>query len=135
MRHCWIIALLIIAMTAHGQEVWTEGTQWVTTYEDGTVETYALKEDTIINDTVYLKMIVEENDSLVGFVRSVAGDTVIHARGIIDGEITEDFLLYDFGTFEIGTDISFSVYNYNDKTTILIDEIDGSFLYTEINTL
>lgn len=116
MRHCWIIALLMIAMTAYGQEVWTEGTQWVTTYEDGTVETYALKEDTIINDTVYLKMIVEENDSLVGFVRSVAGDTVIHARGIIDGEITEDFLLYDFGTFEIGTDISFSVYNYNDKT-------------------
>lgn len=116
MRYCWIIVLLMIAITVQGQDVWTEGTQWVTTYEDGTVETYALKEDTVINDTVYLKLIVEENDSLVGFVRSVVGDTVIHARGIIDDEITEDFLLYDFGTFEIGTVISFSVYNYNEKT-------------------
>ena len=122
MRYCWIIGLLMIVLAIHGQDVWTEGTQWVTTYEDGTVETYTLKEDTIINETAYLKLVVEENDSLVGYVRSVVGDTVIHARGIIDGTITEDFLLYDFGTFEPGTKVYYSIYDYSHNTILLYEE-------------
>lgn len=116
MKYCWIAILLMITIAVHAQDVWREGTQWVTTYEDGSVETYTLKEDTIIDDTPYLRLVVEEKDSLVGYVRSVRGDTVIHARGIIEGNITEDFLLYDFGTFEVGTDILYDVYNYETGT-------------------
>ncbi|MBR5083803.1 MAG: hypothetical protein IKX33_04315 [Prevotella sp.] len=133
MRCCWIIGLLMIALAVHGQDVWTEGTQWVTTYEDGTVETYTLKQDTIIDETAYLKLVVEEKDSLVGYVRSVVGDTVIHARGIIDGTITEDFLLYDFGTFEPGTSLHFSEYNYNSGKIISCSVIIDSDSLTYYN--
>lgn len=135
MRYCWIIGLLMTALAVHGQDVWTEGTQWVTTYEDGSVETYTLKEDTLIDETTYLKLVVEEKDSLVGYVRSVRGDTVIHARGIIDGEITEDFLLYDFGTFEVGTNIYFSEY-YDGIGMIFLNyvtiESEGLVYYNDV---
>ena len=133
MRYCWIIGLLMIALAIHGQDVWTEGTQWVTTYEDGTVETYTLKEDTIIDETAYLKLVVEEKDSLVGYVRSVVGDTVIHARGIIDSTITEDFLLYDFGTFEPGTKVYYSIYDYSHNTIPLYEETINASELTYFN--
>ena len=121
--------LLLVPFALHAQDVWVEGTEWVVTYSEGDTHTHVLSGYATFDGTDYLILKDEESGEPVGYVRSERGDTVVYARGIIDGNITEEFLLYDFGTFESGTFFSYSAYDYEtDEIELFNCEIEADAL-------
>lgn len=110
MKKILTILLMLFPLMLSAQDVWVEGTEWVVTYSEGETCTQVLSGHATFDGTEYLILKDEESGEPVGYVRSERGDTVVYARGIIDGEVTREFLLYDFGTFEPGTSFRYSVY-------------------------
>ena len=110
MKKILTILLMLFPLMLSAQDVWVEGTEWVVTYSEGETRTQVLSGHATFDGTEYLILKDEESGEPVGYIRSERGDTVVYARGIIDGKVTGEFLLYDFGTFEPGTSFRFSVY-------------------------
>ena len=126
MKKILTILLMLFPLMLSAQDVWVEGTEWVVTYSEGETCTQVLSGHATFDGTEYLILKDEESGEPVGYVRSERGDTVVYARGIIDGEVTREFLLYDFDSFEPGTSFRFSVY---------VDDIDEIQLCSsEINS-
>lgn len=126
MKKILTILLMLFPLMLSAQDVWVEGTEWVVTYSEGETRTQVLSGHATFDGTEYLILKDEESGEPVGYIRSERGDTVVYARGIIDGEVTGEFLLYDFGTFEPGTSCRYSVY---------VDDIDEIQLCSsEINS-
>lgn len=114
-----IILLLMFPLSLAAQDVWKEGTEWVVTYTEGDTHTYTLSGTDTIDGMPYLRLTDIEEDELVGLVRAERGDTIVYARGFINGVMTEEFLLYDFGTFEPGTALHYSCYNYEKEAIVV----------------
>lgn len=110
-----ILLLWILPIAISAQDVWTEGTEWVVTYSDGDVHTYTLSGTTTLDGTVYLNMMDDHQENPIGYVRAEHGDTVVYARAIIDEMLTDEFILYDFSTFEPGSTFTYSCYDYANK--------------------
>lgn len=108
-----LILSLLFATSLHAQNVWTEGTEWETNYDDGTCLTYELRGHTVVDGTSYMNLVVAERDSLIGYVRA-QGDTLIYARGLVGEDdsvaVLPECLLYDFcRPFEYGETVRFGV--------------------------
>ena len=113
MKKILTILLMLFPLMLSAQDVWVEGTEWVVTYSEGETCTQVLSGHATFDGTEYLILKDEESGEPVGYVRSERGDTVVYARGIIDGEVTREFLLYDFGSFEPGTSFRYCTYDYD----------------------
>lgn len=117
-----LISIMLSTLCAQAQ-VWMENTSWQVNYEDHSVKTFALKGKTVIEGTEYLNLIVQENDSLIGYVRSERNDTVVYARGVVGGNTTAECVLYDFSHFTPDGYLGYSKYNYvHNNITYLDDE-------------
>ena len=126
MKKILTLLLMLFPLMLSAQDVWVEGTEWVVTYSEGETSTQVLSGHATFDGTEYLILKDEESGEPIGYVRSERGDTVVYARGIIDGEVTGEFLLYDFGTFEPGSTFHYSIY---------VDDIDEIQLCSsEINS-
>ena len=113
MKKILTLLLMFFPLMLSAQDVWVEGTEWVVTYSEGETCTQVLAGYATFDGTEYLILKDEESGEPIGYVRSERGDTVVYARGIIEGEVTEEFLLYDFGSFEPGTSFRYSTYDYD----------------------
>ena len=97
-----LLSLLTLTLQFRAQEVWCEGTSWETHYDNGTVETFTLSGTTVINNTTYMNL-VSNASGLVGYIRAEQDDKLVYARGIVDEQVLEECLLYDFSkSFEYG---------------------------------
>ncbi len=105
----------MIPLSLAAQDVWKEGTEWTVTYAEGDIHTFSLNGQKEIEGVTYLTLNDTNGNKTVGYLRTEKGDTVVYARGIINGTITEEFVLYDFGTFEPGTSFSYAFYDYKNK--------------------
>lgn len=121
MRKLLLIWIILLPLALPAQQVWTEGTEWVVTFDDGESSAYTLSGYTTIDGVPYLQLLNEQTGRPFGYVRTERGDTLVYARGVIRENITEEFLLYDFGTFQPGTSFSFGCYNYSADEIIRID--------------
>lgn len=119
MKLLTIILLLMFPLSLAAQDVWKEGTEWAVTYTEGDIHTYTLSGTETIDGIPYLRLTDLEEDELIGLVRTERGDTIVYARGFINGEMTEEFLLYDFGTFEPGSAFYYSIYNYETEAIVV----------------
>lgn len=117
----FMLITMLFPLCICAQDIWTEGTEWEVSYNDGTTHCFTLTGTETIDGTTYLKLIDTYSDETVGYIRSERGDTVVFARGIIDGEVTDEFVLYDFGTFEPETTFSYGCYNYETQKIIIIN--------------
>ena len=126
MKRLIVLLLMIIPLYGSAQEVWTEGTEWVVTYADGNVHTFTLSGTATFDGTEYIKLLDNQQEEPIGYIRSEHGDTLVYARGVINGKLTEEFLLYDFGSFEPGTSLVYTCYNYETQTPVCFSrEIDA----------
>ena len=126
MKRLIVLLLMIIPLYGSAQEVWTEGTEWVVTYADGDVHTFTLSGTATFDGTEYIKLLDNQQEEPIGYIRSEHGDTLVYARGVINGKLTEEFLLYDFGSFEPGTSLVYTCYNYETQTPVCFSrEIDA----------
>ena len=119
-----LLSALLMSMSLHAQDVWREGTRWeVECMEDESdLQTFLylifeLKGHTVIDGVDYLNLIDVNEDCTIGYVRTERGDTVVYARLCEDGT-SDEFLLYDFGTFEPDTYFHYSVWNNTDNDAI-----------------
>ena len=108
MKQYLFLLALIATFPLHAQDVWKEGTQWEVTFENDSVVTYALYGHTSFAGVEYLNLITLGIPSLPSYVRAERGDTVVYAKAYVSGELSEEFVLYDFGTFEPGTSLQYS---------------------------
>ena len=108
MKQYLFLLALIATFPLHAQDVWKEGTQWEVTFENDSVVTYALYGHTSFAGVEYLNLITLGFPSLPSYVRAERGDTVVYARAYISGELSEEFVLYDFGSFDPGTNLQYS---------------------------
>lgn len=113
MKKILTILLMLFPLMLSAQDVWVEGTEWVVTYSEGETCTQVLSGHATFDGTEYLVLKDRESGEPIGYVRSERGDTLVYARGIIEGEVTEEFLLYDFGSFEPGTSFRYCTYDYD----------------------
>jgi hypothetical protein len=129
MKKILTILLMLFPLMLSAQDVWVEGTEWVVTYSEGETSTQVLSDHATFDGTEYLVLKDRESGEPIGYVRSERGDTVVYARGIIDGEVTREFLLYDFDTFEPGTSFRYSVYEDDlDEIMLCSSEINSDNL-------
>ncbi len=90
------------------QQVWREGTSWEVHYDDASVETFALQGTTVIQNVAYLNL-VRSDKSLVGYIRSERGDSLVYARGLDGSKVMDEALLYDFRkSFEYGDEFRYA---------------------------
>lgn len=116
MKKILFLLAFLITLHLHAQDVWKEGTQWVVTYENDSVATFVLDGHCTINGVDYLKLnYMASFLTPIGYIRTERCDTMVYARAYsyMTG-ITEEFVLYDFGTFEPGTTLQ---YSETDSTT------------------
>lgn len=135
MKKILLLMMLLFPLMLSAQDVWVEGTEWVVTYSEGDTHTQVLSGHAKFDETEYLILRDEESGEPVGYVRSERGDTMVYARGIIDGVVTEEFLLYDFGTFEPGTSFRYSAYDYETDEIVLFNceiEADALIYYHDV---
>ena len=134
MKQILIILTLLVNHSLHAQEVWKEGTQWVVTYEDGCEDNFFLEGKTTIEGMEYinLKSVTTEkpDTSLIGYIRTERGDTVVYARFYPLFIEEEEHLLYDFGSFEAGTCVQYSERDTFDLYEVVLhtDTINGDSL-------
>ena len=102
-----LIALVSAVLPLQAQEVWKEGTQWTVSYITGETYTYTLEAPEEIDGVTYLPLTWDFHT--LGYVRAERGDTLVYARIVTYNGLSDEFLLYDFGTFEPGTQIQYSV--------------------------
>ena len=102
-----LIALVSAVLPLQAQEVWKEGTQWTVSYITGETYTYTLEAPEEIDGVTYLPLTWDFHT--LGYVRAERGDTLVYARIATANGLSDEFLLYDFGTFEPGTQIQYSV--------------------------
>ena len=102
-----LIALVSAVLPLQAQEVWKEGTQWTVSYITGETYTYTLEAPEEIDGVTYLPLTWDFHT--LGYVRAERGDTLVYARIATANGLSDEFLLYDFGTFEPGTQIKYSV--------------------------
>ena len=102
-----LIALVCAVLPLQAQEVWKEGTQWTVSYITGETYTYTLEAPEEIDGVTYLPLTWDFHT--LGYVRAERGDTLVYARIATANGPSDEFLLYDFGTFEPGTQIQYSV--------------------------
>lgn len=110
MRHLSLlilIALVSAVLPLQAQEVWKEGTQWTVSYITGETYTYTLEAPEEIDGVTYLPLVWDFHT--LGYVRAERGDTLVYARITTANGPSDEFLLYNFGTFEPGTQIQYSV--------------------------
>ena len=112
MKQILIILSLLTTLPLPAQDVWKEGTQWLVTYEDGSEGNFFLEGKTTIEGMEYLNLksvATEKPDtSLIGYIRTERGDTVVYARFNLSYAYGEEHVLYNFGTFEQGTCLQYS---------------------------
>lgn len=126
MKRYLMVLFIVIPLQMAAQDIWKEGTEWVVTYAEGDVHTFSLNGQVEIEGSTYLTLTDTDEDKTVGYIRAERGDTVVYARGIINGNITEEFQLYDFGSFEPGTSFSYAFYDYhNDEIRTYYQEINA----------
>jgi hypothetical protein len=97
-----------------------------------------LEGTTTIDGKEYLNLNVVKKKStdisdpnIVGYIRTERGDTVVYARYVDEkGVVTDEFVLYDFGSFEQGTSMQYSAVNDGDSDDIMqcTEIIDGDSL-------
>lgn len=103
-----LFAFMVSAYCLQAQQVWREGTSWEVYYDDNTRETFALQGTTVIQDVTYLNL-VRSDRSLVGYIRSEHGDSLVYARGLDGEKIMDESLLYDFRkSFEYGDEFRYA---------------------------
>lgn len=110
MRHLSLLILIALVGTVlplQAQEVWKEGTQWTVSYITGETYTYTLEAPEEIDGVTYLPLVWDFHT--LGYVRAERGDTLVYARITTANGPSDEFLLYNFGTFEPGTQIQYSV--------------------------
>jgi hypothetical protein len=103
----FFITSFLSFLPLQAQDVWKEGTQWTVEYITGETYTYTLEAPEEIDGKVYLPLVYDSQT--LGYVRPERGDTVVHARISTPDGLSDELLLYDFGTFEPGTQIQYSV--------------------------
>lgn len=116
----FILTTMFFTLTLCAQEVWTEGAEWEVAYKDGTTHIFTLSGNATIEGTDYLILVDTYLDETIGYVRTERGDTLVYARGVVAGEITEECVLYDFGDFKPGSFLSFSCYVYDTNEIITL---------------
>ena len=110
MRRLVSILLLFVAWQSQAQDVWKEGTQWIVIHDSINMSTYELSGHTIIDGVDYLNLIFDNYENApLAHIRTERGDTVVYIRFHLDEEVSDEFVLYDFGTFESGTPITYLV--------------------------
>ena len=123
-----LLSALLMSVSIPAQEVWREGTRWeVECYDEENVVhlIFELKGHTVLDGVDYLNLIDVNKGSTIGFVRSERGDTLVYAR-LCAETITDEFVLYDFSTFEPGGYFHYSQWDgtYNDTIPLLSTETD-----------
>lgn len=108
MKRILLIMAFFFTLHLHAQDVWKEGTQWVVTFDEDDVETFFLEGHTTIEGVEYLNLKTNRLSSNIAYIRTEQGDTVVYARTFLSGSITDEFILYDFGTFEPDTPLQYS---------------------------
>ena len=103
-----LLAFMASAFCLQAQQVWREGTSWEVHYDDASVETFALQGTTEIQNATYLNLVRSDN-SLVGYIRSERGDSLVYARGLDGSKVLDEALLYDFRkSFEYGDEFRYA---------------------------
>lgn len=123
-----LLSVLLMSTSLHAQDVWREGTRWeVECLDEGMVVhfIFELKGHTVVDGVDYLNLYDVNHDYTIGYVRSERGDTLVYAR-LCEGGITDEFLLYDFGTFEPDTYFHYSIRDSvnNDPLSLFTTETD-----------
>lgn len=134
MKQILIILSLLATLPLPAQDVWKEGTQWLVTYEDGSEGNFFLEGKTTIEGMEYLNLksvATEKPDtSLIGYIRTERGDTVVYARFNLSYADGEEHVLYNFGTFEEGTCLQYSETDLDSwEVGLNTVTIDGDSLY------
>ena len=118
MRKLLLVIILIILPISglHAQDVWKEGTHWdVECYSsiDSFIKyqfAFELSGHIEIGGVDYLKLIDLNEDQTIAYIRTERGDTVVYAR-YIRGQDYNEFVLYDFGSFDPGTCFQYSTWD------------------------
>ena len=112
MKQILVILAFLATLPLAAQDVWKEGTQWWVTYEDGTEGCYFLEGHTTFDGVGYINLksvTTEDPDTcIIGYIRTERGDTVVYARFNLPYADDEEYVLYDFGSFEAGTCLRYS---------------------------
>lgn len=123
-----LLSVLLMSVSVYAQDVWREGTRWeVECLDEETVVDFIfeLSGHTTIDGVDYLNLIDVKEGLTIGYVRSERGDTVVYARLCKNG-ISDEFVLYDFGTFEPGSHFHYSLLDstYNDTIVVISTKTD-----------
>ena len=123
-----LLSVLLMSVSVYAQDVWREGTRWeVECLDEETVVDFIfeLSGHTTIDGVDYLNLIDVKEDLTIGYVRSERGDTVVYARLCKNG-ISDEFVLYDFGTFEPDSYFHYSLLDstYNDTIVVISTKTD-----------
>ena len=106
-----LLSALLMLMGLHAQDVWREGTRWeVECLDEGMVLhfTFELRGHTVLDGVDYLNLNDVNQGRTIGYIRSERGDTLVYAR-LCEVDLSDEFLLYDFGTFEPDTYFHYSI--------------------------
>ena len=142
MKQIFILLICLVNLPLHAQDVWKEGTQWRLTYDDGSYELFYLEGHTTIEGVDYLNLKAFNTNGdytyYLGLIRTEHGDTVVYFRQNIydpleeiDGpeDLGHTVLLYNFGTFEPGTNIQYRAEDTETWSFVQCTEtIDGDSL-------